>query len=155
MQLIDSTKFFLAFLWCVLIFQFVVCQADSNLLVKLKSKNSGIEASNKLTLTNKISNNLLNSRVKRQYFKPPIDGSWFANPNEKATNLGAKRRETSTYEIKADSTSSSNNKTQKRDEPNQVTVTSLSISLINLFDRVKETLCNLINTNCSGGVKLP
>lgn len=43
-----------------------------------------------------------------------------------------------------------NNRTQKRDETtnNQVTVASLSISLINLFDRVKDTLCNLINTNC-------
>ncbi len=31
---------------------------------------------------------------------------------------------------------------------NSMTVTSLSLSLINLFDRLRETLCNIIKDDC-------
>lgn len=37
----------------------------------------------------------------------------------------------------------------------EITVTSLSISLINLFDRIKGTLCNIINYSCSSSQPKP
>jgi hypothetical protein len=39
-----------------------------------------------------------------------------------------------------------NNNTSKTNS--EVTVNSLSISLINLFDRIKDTLCNIIDKKC-------
>ena len=42
-----------------------------------------------------------------------------------------------------------NNNTSKTNS--EVTVNSLSISLINLFDRIKDTLCNIIDKNSEFG----
>ena len=50
----------------------------------------------------------------------------------------------------ANSSSSSNSQTNEKSFKKKVelSVTSLSRSIINLFDRIKEALCNLVNIKC-------
>ena len=72
--------------------------------------------------------------------------------DEKTSNLSLKKKDTTsvienarnrTMKIRSDDMNNNASKTN-----NEVTVNSLSISLINLFDRIKDTLCNIIDKKC-------
>ena len=120
------------------------------------------------------SSSTVHRRVKRQYYKLSIDGSGLANER---TNLLKSVRTTSAVtenpftNTSDDSMFSSRLSTTNSDQANEtstaaaitslaetndaslkkkveISVTSLSLSLINLFDRVKGTLCNLIKIEC-------
>ncbi len=94
-------------------------------------------------------------RVKRQYFKPSIDGSWIANERSlllKHSKMPAGGQTTTTttassvalaYKSAGTETSSSSSSSSSTSTPakSEVTVHSLAHSLINLFDRIKHTLC--------------
>lgn len=126
---------------------------------------------------NMDSSSTVHRRVKRQYFKPSIDGSGLANEraimlksvrttnslmlgptNENVSNSNDESIFSSTSPF-ADQTTISNtnvastisnsqtNETSFRKKV-EISVTSLSLSLINLFDRVKGTLCNLVKIEC-------
>ncbi|RNA25805.1 hypothetical protein BpHYR1_004884 [Brachionus plicatilis] len=82
-------------------------------------------------------------RVKRQYIKPNIDGSWLANERSYLIN-----------QMRMRTTTQSNDELVTSPKP-EISVTSLSISLINLFDRIKGTLCNIINYSCSSSQPKP
>jgi hypothetical protein len=112
-------------------------------------------------------------RVKRQYFKPSIDGSGLANERtfmlksvrtansviaENAsdsnddsiffsTSLSPFDDQTTTTTINTSTSIPQTNETSFRKKV-EISVTSLSLSLINLFDRVKGTLCNLVKIEC-------
>ena len=120
--------------------------------------------------------------MKRQYFKPSIDGSWLANErsillkhakmiNSVPTHTPAdavaaattitlkpidvKAKDTKPATISVLAAHSNNNNynnntlTGLRNNSNEMTVPTLAISLINLFDRIKGTLCKIINQDCA------
>ncbi|CAF0839894.1 unnamed protein product [Brachionus calyciflorus] len=89
-------------------------------------------------------------RIKRQYFKPAIDGSWLAN--ERSDLIKAIRSKAVT------TTTLTTTKSPNVLDPNhkaEITVTNLALSLVNLFDRVKSALCNIINHNCASQQPTP
>jgi hypothetical protein len=128
---------------------------------------------------NMDSSSTVHRRVKRQYFKPNIDGSGLANEraimlksvrttnslmlgptNENVSNSNDESifSSTSTFADQTTISNTNNNVaiTTSSSQTNEtsfkkkveISVTSLSLSLINLFDRVKGTLCNLVKIEC-------
>ena len=129
---------------------------------------------------NMDSSSTVHRRVKRQYFKPNIDGSGLANEraimlksvrttnslmlgptNENVSNSNDESVFSSTSPFADQTTISNTNNnnvanTSSNSQTNEtsfrkkveISVTSLSLSLINLFDRVKGTLCNLVKIEC-------
>ena len=126
------------------------------------------------------SENLVVNRVKRQYFKPSMDGSWMirrykrqyfkpaidGNVLEKSyiKERLAKAKSKVSNEVKLLRFNKWNELNKKKPrvvnykqrniesqmmDPNEMTVTSLGLSLISLFDRLKETLCDMIKHDCS------
>lgn len=109
-------------------------------------------------------------RVKRQYFKPSIDGSWLAN--ERTITLKSNKHNQMIFDLPPSATNepvststfkpvqqqivynSNNNNNIKNpsanatNPKNEITVANLAISLISLFDRIKCTLYNVINQEC-------
>jgi hypothetical protein len=99
-------------------------------------------------------------RYKRQYFKPSIDGSWLAN--ERSLLLKHSKQSVNQYIIQS-TTRPTNEHTEVKIHSNlkqsfynstelqktEVSVTSLALSLISLFDRIKGTLCKIINQECN------
>jgi hypothetical protein len=99
-----------------------------------------------------IVNEEILKRVKRQYLKPNLDGIVAANERMKvlksksAQFTGAPK---SMNEKVHSSQANNPNATQNSPETKQeLTVTSLTLSLINLFDRLKCNLLKLIDRDC-------
>ncbi len=102
-------------------------------------------------------------RSKRQAFKPTVDGNILGNERKltllRNTKTLTSNALTPTGDSNAISTtnmaifnaSSVSNEVNIGNgtmKTNEITVTSLSLSLINLFDRVKGTLCQIIGQTC-------
>jgi len=118
----------------------------------LSKEEDTINATN--TTTNTTTNSTLRHHiVKRQYFKPSIDGTWLANDRTVLLNKKSPPPPTADEQVVstvATSTSAATdncnctNGSEKMFNGVKVTVNSLALSLIHLFDRVKDTLTNLI-----------
>lgn len=114
--------------------------------------------------SNDIRSTILRSpRVKRQYFKPQIDGNkveiraFYATKNNQiktVNNLDENNKVNKTSEEKSNLKilkwkKNSNAQNSSSEQQNPMTITSLGLSLINLFDRIKGTLCDMIRYDCS------
>ncbi len=91
--------------------------------------------------------------MKRQYFKPTMDGDWVNKPDESQQGekpiYGIKRLKAINLRKNSNSSQIIQVQQQLTNDPNQnLTVTSLGLSLISLFDRLKETICDMIQYEC-------
>ena len=94
------------------------------------------------------------SRIKRQYFKPSMDGNFiektYVNGEELATQKSEMKllRFTKWNKINHSNRTNSSLPNDFRNEQ-QMTVTSLGLALVALFDQLKGTLCDMIKYDCS------
>jgi len=135
---------------CFLVIQ-VVCVIDSNSLpTKTESKvdltRNQLETSSPRP---KVNEEVL-KRVKRQYLKPNLDGTLTANERvkvlkSKSAQFTGAPKSINEKVVSSQANGSANATTESRQE---LTVTSLTLSLINLFDRLKCNLLKLIDRDC-------